>query len=360
MAIRIETIIEQVEALDDDFMFFSRRKSPPTAKEIQAAEKAMGVKLSAEHRALVQALGCLAVTAKEQAWPRAKELEVRPRWQFLYGIEVFGVVPEGQAPALDVTAQMREREAESKKKLVPAMRWIGDRSCVGYAADGVLMEWAPGEAPQKLSGKSLLSRISVMLRDLAAAKDKMKAETAKGAKKRASKETDGVDPLVRRLLGKEDINDHIAAMRELEKVKGARRKSITDALLDALSGKKPNANVIGALSVVSEDARVFPALAKLAGHKDEEVREEVVSTLGYLESKPAGAVPVLCAALQDHNEDIRSAAAEALKEYAHPDAIDPLFAALRRVKKPPDGCSAWRRGTSWRRWVHAVRTTRAS
>ena len=64
---------------------------------------------------------CLAVVASEEVWPRPVEFEVRPAWQFCFGIEVFGEAPT-TAPALDVVVQTNERKPAGKKKLAAVTR----------------------------------------------------------------------------------------------------------------------------------------------------------------------------------------------------------------------------------------------
>ncbi len=330
MPTSLKQLLAQLESLDDDFMVFSGRKKPPTAAAVKAMEKALGAPLSPQHRELVLAMGCLAVLVKPDVWPRPKELDVRPAWQFQYGFEVFGIAAE--ATALDAVAQRKARAAETKAKLVPALRWITDRICLGYGKDGEWLEWERGHAPAKVQGHALFDVISGMLKTLATDKEKMKAEVAKMA--RAKKvAANAPDPLLVRLLDDDDLDDHLAACEAFAKLRGARQKAIVDALLAAVEGPTPSTVAIGALGSAVSDRRALDALIELTHAKNAEVRGEAFSTLGLLESRPAAAVPALIAALSDRDDDVRHEAIDALGEYAHPDAVEPLLAALRRVKK---------------------------
>ncbi len=141
---------------------------------------------------------------------------------------------------------------------------------------------------------------------------------------------DAVDPLIERLLDDEDLNDHFAAREELAAITGDRRAVVADAVIAAATGRVPRTAAIGVLADLDGPLAVA-ALATLAGHRDEEVREEAVMALGNVESRPAEAVPALVKALSDESEDVRDQAADALAEYQSPAAIEPLLAALAKA-----------------------------
>ncbi len=142
--------------------------------------------------------------------------------------------------------------------------------------------------------------------------------------------TDQQDPLIERLLDDEDLNDHFAAREELAALEGARRATVADAVIAAATARTPRTAAIGVLADL-DGPRAAAALATLAAHRDEEVREEAVMALGNLESRPAEAVTALVAALSDASEDVRDQAADALAEYASPAAVEPLLGALAKV-----------------------------
>ena len=330
MPISLKQLLEELESLDDDFMVFSGRKKPPTPAAVKAMEKALAVPLTKAHRELVLSIGCLAVLVKPEVWPRPKELDVRPAWQFQYGFEVFGIAAE--ATALDCVAQKKARAPETKTKLVPAVRWISDRLCLGYGKDGEWVEWERGHAPAKVNGDALFDLISGMLKTLATDKEKMKAVVAKAsrAKKVAA---DAPDPLLLRLLDDDDLDDHFAACASLAKLRGAQQKKLVGALLAAVGAPTPSTVAIGALGYATGDRRALDALVELTRSKNAEVRGEALSTIGMIDHHPAAAVPSLIAALTDRDDDVRHEAIDALAEYGHADAIEPLLATLRRVKK---------------------------
>jgi hypothetical protein len=150
--------------------------------------------------------------------------------------------------------------------------------------------------------------------------------------KRAKK--DSADPILARLLDDEDLDDHFSAREELADIRGERRAAIEEAVLAAATGKTPRPIAIGVLGDL-DGPRAAAALATLAAHRDEEVREEAVMALGHLASRPPEAVAALVAALSDANEDVRDQAADALAEYASPAAVEPLLGALARSHEKP-------------------------
>jgi hypothetical protein len=145
---------------------------------------------------------------------------------------------------------------------------------------------------------------------------------------------DQADPLIERLLDDEDLNDHFAAREELAAIQGERRAAITEAVLAAATAKTPRTAAIGVLADL-DGPRAAAALATLAAHRDEEVREEAVMALGNLESRPAEAVTALVAALSDASEDVRDQAADALADYESPAAVEPLLGALAKSHDKP-------------------------
>src|SRR5215468_1419741 len=86
------------------------------------------------------------------------------------------------------------------------------------------------------------------------------------------------DPLIERLLDDEELNDHFAAREELAAITGERRVLITEAVLAAATAKTPSTAAIGVLADL-DGPRAVAALAALASHRAEEVREEAVVAL---------------------------------------------------------------------------------
>ena len=337
------SVLKTIEALDDDFDLFWGRKSPPTKAQIDAAEKALGAKLRDDHRALIRTIGAGAVLAKESVWPRAKEFDVRPMWQFLIGVEIFGVPSSGDAPVIEVVTQSRERAPAAKGKHVAAMKQIGSRRCIGYDAKGRLFEWAPGEAPESIGADGLLDVLAGWLDTLVADKNRMKAEAA--AKPRKPKKSVGgdLDAVVDGWLARLEADTRGVVSAELRKAPADVRRHLADRLLALTAEKKPDGDMIYRLPDLTDDPRVLARLFALAAHANAEIREIAVSMIDCLDERPAEAVPVLLQALVDKVEDVRNEAARALATYAPPAAVEPLKAALARQK---------RRKT----WVHDVLT----
>ena len=174
------TFAKRLEALDDDFHTFSGKA--PKKAEIDALEKQLGVPLRADHRALIAELSCMAILADEKVWPRPVEYEIRPAWQFVYGIEVFGLAPK-TAAALDVVTQTNARKPGGKTKLVAAMARISERRCIGYDKSGTLYEWQPGETPERAKASSLSDVLLGWIKTLETDKGVIKAKPPKSVAK---------------------------------------------------------------------------------------------------------------------------------------------------------------------------------
>ncbi len=171
----IDDVAKRIEALDDDFNIYSMSQKLPSAEQIATVEKELGMCLSAEHRALVQRFGALAIVAKEEAWPRPAALDIRPRWQFGYAIEVLGVLGGQSAPALDLVTQARAHQPRGATPLVPAIHIAGDAFVVGYDATGALFSWSAGAEPERIAPAGLLELLLARIDALAADKDRIKA-----------------------------------------------------------------------------------------------------------------------------------------------------------------------------------------
>jgi HEAT repeat protein len=330
--------LKLIEALDDDFQVFWSRNAPPTKAAIDLAEKKLGAKLRDDHRAMVRTMGCGAVLAKEDVWPRAKELEVRPMWQFFYGVEIFGVTPDTRAPAVDVVVQAKDRAPSIDGCFVPAIRRIGERRCVGYDKQGKLFEWAPGEEPSPASTDDLLGILREWLQTLVADKDKMK-RAAVGAKKesvrvKSAKSSGGgnaVDEWLERLAN-DKRGDEAKAFRKAPK---SVRDGVVTRVLEATDKKKIDRDMIWRLADFGGEARAIDRMVELTRHKVADVRDAAVTVIAYVEPLPKAGLAALIAALEDKNEDVRNSAAEALEAYASSEAIEPLLKALARERKKP-------------------------
>src|SRR3954469_25998793 len=89
---------KKLAALPDvTFRVFTSSKKPAIEKELAAIDKMTGIALPKALRALLLRYGAIVVEVKEDVWPRPKEFDVGPAWQFQYGVMVLGAgenVPE--------------------------------------------------------------------------------------------------------------------------------------------------------------------------------------------------------------------------------------------------------------------------
>jgi HEAT repeat protein len=355
-----------LEALGDDFAVFSSTANLPTKAQLTAIEKALGVPLPSEHRALLEAYGALAVVANEAAWPRPVEFEVRPAWQFCFGVEVFGFAPT--APALDVLVQSERRapattsvqgktkgkKAPAPARFVAAMARIGDSSTVGYDAEGTLYEWDRhgDEAPRRLETSSLVSLLCRWIDQLAEDTEKIKREppnarapkaskaTPKGGAKPGTKaKTKSVKAWVEELLDDDADGEEVgeALMQAAESVRG----EVIAKLVKGIDEDETDG--LWALAHLEADPRAVEALVSFASANTEstELRTSAIGVLGALDHLPPRALEVLIEALGDEDADVVQEAAEALAENDDPIVLDPLRAALAKAQRNP-------------RWVYGV------
>lgn len=335
-------VLKFIEQLDDDFQVFWSRTSPPSKALIDAAEKRLGAKLRDDHRALVRTMGAGAVLAKEEVWPRAKELDVRPLWQFLHGVEIFGVAPQGNAPVVDVVVQSKERAPDADGVFVAAIRRIGDRRCVGYDKKGRLFEWSPGQTPEDVDAPDLTGVLLAWLKTLADDKERMKRE-ARGAKSAKSTKSAKGEPSTESSASAVDQwLERLASDRRGEAEEAFKKapKSVRDGvvarILDATAGKKPDLDMIWQLGKVGNDPRAAARIIELARHASASVREIAVDLLDCVEALPKERARALAAALDDKSEEVRSSAAGGLASAPSADAVEPLLAAIARAKKKRD------------------------
>lgn len=335
----IKTLQTRLDALDDDFMIFAG--SPlPTKAQITALEKKVGVPLRADHRAVMEKLGACAVLADEKVWPRPVEYDVRPLWQFYFGVELFGYAPPS-APDLDVSVQSAKRKPAGKKPFVAAMKQIGDRSCVGYDTTGKLFSWEPGGKPTAMVESGLFEVFMGWLRTLEADKERIKAEakpTAKKATAKATPKTKTAETWLAELLDESGEQDEVAAA--LMKESPALRKKVIDGVVAAVDEDADDP--LFCLAYLEKDSRAVDALVSFATQtKKKGVRLTALTALGALETTPKRVLPVLVRALGDADESVISVAAHALEDYADSSTIAPLEKALVKIQKN-------------KRWIYGV------
>lgn len=161
----IHPIVAAAQALDDDFKFFSGK--PPDAHHIADLEEKLGRPLHPEHRALVEAVGAVAVLAKDEVWPPPEAYEIRPYWQMIRGIELFGPLPPNHP--LSVLGARARVPAE----LVPMGKLVGAERFLCATADGGVAWWSRDGA-EPAAGFD--AEVLAFLTQLAIDKDRVKRE----------------------------------------------------------------------------------------------------------------------------------------------------------------------------------------
>lgn len=137
-----DRIYAACEAMDDDFNFF--RGGPPGEAAVAALEAELGRTLPPGHRELVAAAGCVAVVADEKVWPAPQAYEIRPRWQMIRGLELFGVAPPGHPLSLmDKRAELAALTED--EDLIPLGKVIGVNRWLCADEDGDVQWWEQDE-----------------------------------------------------------------------------------------------------------------------------------------------------------------------------------------------------------------------
>ena len=165
-------VLAAVERLDDDFNFFSSSGRPPEAATVAALEAELGRPLPASHRALVEACGCAAVIVKDEVWPPPVAYEIRPAWQMIRGIEIFGVAPPGHPLSITGrTAELHGRGADPG--LLALARPVGGGPYLCATAAGDLVWWrADGSEPAGDFADAIVGFLDQLAQD----KDRIKRE----------------------------------------------------------------------------------------------------------------------------------------------------------------------------------------
>ncbi|MBX3216906.1 MAG: hypothetical protein KF850_33040 [Labilithrix sp.] len=312
-------VLARIDALDDDFAFFSSQAKPPKAAAIAALEKKLGMTLAPVHRELIEELGACAIVADEKVWRRPAPYQVIPLWKHHWGIEVFGVASKA---ALDVVKQTKARAPAG---VVAAMGRSGGTT-VGYDKKGRLFEWAEGDKPSPIKAKNLLALLDEWLRTIA--DDKAKLKTKVPGEVWLDKLTD------------DESDDRTAA--RLLKEKPAVRAAVVDLVVKRIAAGDDEVTLLHALGKIAKDDKALSALRTYAlKGKTDEIREVAIGVLGSSEIDAKHVVPTLLACLRESNADVIGRAAEELANYAEPSMVKPLVAALAKVQKN-------------KRWVHGV------
>jgi len=171
--------------IDGDFSLFACGKDAPTESTLCEFEHEAGFSLPNDFRAFSKSpLGGLYIDVKEQIWPRAKPLDVRPFWSFLHGMFVFGFgkdIPEW----MDIRLHTREFRQNTQTTLVPFLKVLGDANVYCFDDKGVVRRWDHESAEAPLVGKAFPEIFAYEVEELKKRKDRKKAERG-GAAGRSS------------------------------------------------------------------------------------------------------------------------------------------------------------------------------
>lgn len=162
-----DPILDAIVALDDDFNFFSSRRQPPDEAAIAALEAELERPLDPAHRRFVAACGCAAVLVKDEVWPPPVAYEIRPAWQMIRGIEIFGAAPPGH-PLSAVTARDALWDRGADEDLLPVAKRVGAAEYLCTRPDGTLVWWThDGEAAAGGFDAEVLAALATLVADKA-------------------------------------------------------------------------------------------------------------------------------------------------------------------------------------------------
>jgi hypothetical protein len=137
-----DRISAAIERLDDDFKYFSG--GPPGEAAVAALEQQLGCRLPPGHRELVAACGSTAVLVNEEVWPPPVAYEIRPQWQMIRGLEIFGVAPPGHPLSMAAKRTELVELRDGDDDLWPLGKVIGISRWLCVDADGDLQWWDDG------------------------------------------------------------------------------------------------------------------------------------------------------------------------------------------------------------------------
>lgn len=123
--------------LTRDFIVFPMAEQPSAASEVYTVAKSLGVSLPLEVVSHMSGrFPGIFVEAKEEIWPRPKELDVGPFWSFLYGLHTYTVSRQTKE-WMRMEAVGQRFKQETGLCAVPVLRVVGDANvyCVGKVGE---------------------------------------------------------------------------------------------------------------------------------------------------------------------------------------------------------------------------------
>ena len=324
----LDKVLTLIEALDDDFAFFSSQNKPPRAAAVDALEKRLGTPLAPAHRALIEKLGAGAVVAKETAWPRPEAYSIAPLWKHQWGFEVFGIA--ANAP-LDAVKQTKARAPQ------------GFVAALGMEARSATTRRASSRderrGPLRDQGEEPPRRARSVAEG--AVEDKVRLT-------HKSPEDEWLDKIA-------NLETYRSALPQLMKEKPAVRAAVIELVGKRLAEDDSQTRLMYALGRLTEDARAITALQHYALKGPG--RTQAIRALAAQKLDAKHLVPTLLACLADEDDGVIYAAAEKLGNYPEPSMVKPLAAALATVQKkerwelasPPGRSTTLRRSARRRR-----------
>lgn len=170
-------LLATLQGLDDDFILFTAkdRQALPSEEVVAAFEREIGFPLEAFYRAFVLEVGCAAAFAKESVWPRAKAYDVRPRWQFEYGIELFGLASTEVAPPLDARGQAEDLKDRGIQGRIAVASILGVSLLLTVDAQA-RYAWLDGKDQLEPTEGTFATIVAERVRELQTDKDRLVAE----------------------------------------------------------------------------------------------------------------------------------------------------------------------------------------
>lgn len=304
---------------DDTFQVFTASRTPPTEDEIDAIATKTGIAVPKALRAFLLRYGVLVVEVKADVWPRPKEFDVGPAWQFQYGVRVLGA---GKKVPKELRIESAITAATTKAGVVPYFRRIG-APWLGVFGKKAVGTWAP-DGFEADTGDA----IDAILREIGALEEGV-------ARLRAgSADVDGLMAMGRKAKWRGPKGSDV-----VEALKKQPPKALAPHLPELAKTLLPPGTLsMGCLDVIEAAGRdAFPTVAKMVyAHWGKSDDPYVLALLGNLGITDKGALSLYEKGLKSDDDDTVEAAIAAIR------AIDPKVGATlvgvveARVKKLED------------------------
>lgn len=129
--------------LDDSGAYdvMSSRDSAPSEHALRAVGDSLGCRFPDEFIAhATNEYGGVYIAVNEEVWPRPKEGDVGPSWSFLYGLFTYNIA-DNIPDFMNLETNARQFQEETKHKIVPFMKIIGNADVYCFDQDGNVVRW---------------------------------------------------------------------------------------------------------------------------------------------------------------------------------------------------------------------------